>query len=60
MNFKKKYIPGQNIPMFQNEKTLFNRVNKKFGIYRVFTKNVAQQLEQLETRGLFLCEAHGS
>ena len=28
--------------------------------YRVFIKNVAQQLEQLETRGLFLCEDHGS
>ena len=29
-------------------------------LYRVFIKNVAQQLEQLETRGLFLCEDHGS
>ena len=28
--------------------------------YRVFEKNVAQQREQLETRGLFLCEDHGS
>ena len=29
-------------------------------MYRVFEKNVAQQREQLETRGLFLCEDHGS